>query len=87
MFSEGGFKALTVRASARVVSLPWRSFSLFSSSSRSLSSALYSSIVSLGASRAILPLLAAEAAALALAAGSGKIPAFLFTAVRALLTF
>ena len=74
MFSAGGFKALTVRASARVVSLPWRS--TFSSS-----------IASLGASRAILPLLVAEAAALALAAGSGKIPAFLFTAVRALLTF
>jgi hypothetical protein len=39
------------------------------------------------ASRAIVPLLLAEAAAFALASGSGKIPAFLFTAVRALLTF
>ena len=69
MFSEGGFKALTVRASARVASLPWLSFS--------------SSL----ASRAIVPLLVAEAAALALVSGSGKIPAILFTAVRALLTF
>jgi hypothetical protein len=73
MFSEGGFKVLTTRASARVASLPWRSFT--------------SSSASFPASRAILPLLVAEAAALALAAGSGKIPAFLFTAVRALLTF
>ena len=39
------------------------------------------------ASRVVVPLLLAEAAAFALAAGSGKIPAFLFTAVRALLTF
>jgi hypothetical protein len=39
------------------------------------------------ASRLVVPLLVAEAAAFALAAGSGKIPAFLFTAVRALLTF
>jgi hypothetical protein len=34
-----------------------------------------------------MSLLLAEAAAFALAAASGKIPAFLFTAVRALLTF
>ena len=42
---------------------------------------------SISASRAIMPLLLAEAAAFGLAAASGKIPAFLFTAVRALLTF
>ena len=41
----------------------------------------------LRASRAIVPLLLAEAAAFALASASGKIPAFLFTVVRALLTF
>jgi len=67
MFSEGGIKAVTARASARVASLPLLSF--------------------LPASRVVVPLLLAEAAAFALAAGSGKIPAFLFTAVRALLTF
>ncbi len=39
------------------------------------------------ATRAVLPLLIAEAAAFALVAASGKIPEFLFTAVRALLTF
>ena len=80
MFSEGGFKALTVRASARVASLPWLSFSS-SSASRS------SSVASSFPSRAIVPLLVAEAAALVLVSGSGKIPAILFTAVRALLTF
>jgi hypothetical protein len=44
-------------------------------------------VSSMRASRAIVPLLLAEAAAFALASASGKIPAFLFTAVRALLTF
>jgi len=42
---------------------------------------------SIRASRVVMSLLLAEAAAFALAAASGKIPAFLFTAVRALLTF
>jgi len=42
---------------------------------------------SISASRAIVPLLLAGAAAFGLAAASGKIPVFLFTAVRALLTF
>jgi hypothetical protein len=77
MFSEGGNKAVTAvkaataPASSRAASLPRRSFP--------------SSLAS--ASSALVPLLLAEAAAFALAAGSGKIPAFLFTAVRALLTF
>ena len=79
MFSEGGIKAVTARASARVASLPRRS---------SFPASLPASLVSpMRASRAIVPLLLAEAAAFALASGSGKIPAFLFTAVRALLTF
>ncbi len=80
MFSEGGIKAVTARALVRVASLPLRS----SFSQASLPAALGSSI---RASRLILPLLVAEAAAFALVSGSGKIPAFLFTAVRALLTF
>ena len=80
MFSEGGTKTVTARASAQVASLPLRS-SFFQAS---LPAALGSSI---RASRLIVPLLVAEAAAFALASGSGKIPAFLFTAVRALLTF
>jgi hypothetical protein len=79
MFSEGGIKAVTARASARVASLPRRS-----SFHTSLPASLVSST---RASSAIVPLLLAEAAAFALASGSGKIPAFLFTAVRALLTF
>jgi hypothetical protein len=79
MFSEGGIKAEAARVSARVGSLP-----LHSSFHASFPTPLVSSM---RASRAIVPLLLAEAAAFALAAGSGKIPAFLFTAVRALLTF
>jgi hypothetical protein len=39
------------------------------------------------ASRLLTPLLVAEAAAFVVAAASGKIPASLITAVRALLTF
>jgi hypothetical protein len=39
------------------------------------------------ASRVVVPLLLAETAAFALGAASGKIPVFLFTAIRALLTF
>ena len=80
MFSGGGIKAVTARTSVRVASLPMRS-SFFQAS---LPAALGSSIC---ASRLVVPLLVAEAAAFALASGSGKIPAFLFTAVRALLTF
>lgn len=79
MFSEGGIKAVTARASARVASLPLRS-----SFHASFPAPLVSSM---RAPRAIVPLLLVEAAVFALASGSGKIPAFLFTAVRALLTF
>ena len=79
MFSEGGIKAVRALASARVASLP-------------LSSSLHESppapiVSSVHASRVLVPLLLAEAAAFVLASASGKIPAFLFTAVRALLTF
>ncbi len=82
MFSEGGIKAVRARVSARVVSLP------LLSSLRSVPESLPAPIVStLRASRAIVPLLLAEAAAFAVASASSKIPAFLFTAVRALLTF
>jgi len=42
---------------------------------------------SIRASRFVISLFLAEAAAFGLAAASGKIPVFLFTAVRALLTF
>ena len=73
MFSEGGNKAVTARASARVTSLPFP-----------LPAPLVSSV---RAYRLVVPLLLAEAAAFALVSGSGKIPQFLFTAVRALLTF
>jgi hypothetical protein len=79
MFREGEIGAVTARASARVASLRQRSSvhaplaAVFVSSTR--------------ASRAIVPLLLAEAAAFALVSASGKIPAFLFTAVRVLLTF
>lgn len=90
MFSEGGFKAVAARVSARASSVPERTSALSTSSlpasafSESLPQALP---VSVHASRIALSLLLAEAAAFALAAASGKIPAFLFTAVRALLTF
>jgi hypothetical protein len=82
MFRKGGIKAVRARASARVASLPL--FSSLPSLHESFPAPLVSS---LRAPRAIVPLLLAEAAAFALASGSGKIPAFLFTAVRALLTF
>ena len=42
---------------------------------------------SLPAPRVVVPLLVAEIAAFVLVAASGKIPEFLFTAIRALLTF
>ena len=79
MFSEGGIKVVTARAAARIASLP-----LLTGVHVSLPAPLVSSV---RASRMIVPLLLAEAAAFALVSGSGKIPAFLFTAVRALLTF
>ena len=45
------------------------------------------SIGSSAASRLLVPLLVAEAAAFVVAAGSGKIPMSLITVLRALLTF
>ena len=79
MISEGGIKAVTALVSGRVASLPLRS-----PFHESLPAVLVSSV---RASRVLVPLLLAEAAAFALTSASGKIPAFLFTAVRALLTF
>ena len=58
--------------------LPMRSLAGVASLAPSVASA---------ASRLLLPLLAAEAAAFAGFALSGKIPVFLITALRALLTF
>ncbi|MFI5118819.1 MAG: hypothetical protein ACHQM4_00310 [Thermoanaerobaculia bacterium] len=60
-----------------------------SASSRSAfpASVVASLPASIRAPRAATWLLLAEAGAFALAAASGKIPAFLFMAVRALLTF
>ena len=85
MFSEGGIKAEAARVSARARSVPKRSSFLAASSfSASCPASLPASIRPL---RVAISLLLAEAAAFALAAASGKIPAFLFTAVRALLTF
>jgi hypothetical protein len=85
MFSEGGIKAEATRVSTRTSSVPGRS-SLFAASS--FSASLPASLpASIRTSRVVMSLLLAEAAAFALAAASGKIPAFLFTAVRALLTF
>jgi hypothetical protein len=85
MFTEGGIKAEAARASTRASSLPGRASYL---AGTSLSAALPASLpASVRASRVALSLLLAETAAFALAAASGKIPAFLFTAVRALLTF
>jgi hypothetical protein len=79
MFTEGGIEAKTARVSERLSAPGVSSFSVASIPD--------SSPASIHASRVVLPLLLAEAAAFALAAASGKIPAFLFTAVRALLTF
>jgi len=90
MFSEGGILGEAARVSANTTSESGRNSSpAASSSSESAFSASVSASLpaSIDASRAILPLLLAEAAAFGLAAASGKIPSFLFTAVRALLTF
>ena len=85
MFSEGGIKAETASVSTHTSSVPGRSSFLAESSfSASLPASLPASIRS---SRVAISLLLVETAAFALAAASGKIPAFLFTAVRALLTF
>ena len=82
MFSESGIKAVAARLSTRASSLPVHSFSL-----RASFPAVSSLPASLRALRVVVPLLLAETAAFALAAASGKIPAFLMTTVRALLTF
>ena len=85
MFSEGGIKAEATRVSTRTSSVPGRSSFL---AAPSFSASLPASRpASIRTSRVVMSLLLAEAAAFALAAASGKIPAFLFIAVRALLTF
>jgi hypothetical protein len=84
MFSEGRRKA----EAADVSSASGRRFPLAASLAASGSSATLSgSSAALRSTGIAFSLLLAEAAALALATASGKIPAFLFTAVRALLTF
>ncbi len=90
MFSDGGIEADTARVSVRASSASgYSSRPGPSSFSATHFSALVSDSLpaSVRASRLTLSLLLAEAAAFALAAASGKIPAFLFTAVRGLLTF
>jgi hypothetical protein len=82
MFSESGIKAVAARLSTRASSLPMRSSSLHMSFP-----AASSLPATIRASRVVVPLLLAETAAFALAAASGKIPMFLVTTVRALLTF
>ena len=82
MFSESGVKAVAARWSTRASSLPVHSSSL--RASLPATSSLSASLRALGV---VAPLLLAETAAFALAAASGKIPAFLMTTVRALLTF
>lgn len=90
MFSEGEIEASAARVSARESSVSGSSSLPVASS---FSATDFSASVpdsppsSIHATRVALPLLLAEAAAFALATASGKIPAFLFTAVRALLTF
>ena len=90
MFSDGGNEADAIRVSLRSAPAPGHSSRPgLSSLSAADSSAFVSDSLpaSVRSSRLALSLLLAEAAAFALAAASGKIPAFLFTAVRALLTF
>jgi len=79
MFSERGIKALAAP--------PMHSSSRSRHSVDATSPAASSLPASIAGSRLIVPLLLAEAAALALGAASDKIPAFLFTAIRVLLTF
>jgi dienelactone hydrolase len=85
MFSEGEIEAKAARVSAHTSAVPGSfSFSAASSFSGTLPA---SHPASVRASSVTIALLLAEAAAFALAAASDKIPAFLFTAIRALLTF
>lgn len=87
MFSEGEIEAKAARVSARFSSLPMRFSSPGRHFDRATSSAASSFPASIGASRLVVPLLLAETAAFAAGVASDKIPAFLFTAIRALLTF
>ena len=91
MFSEDEIEAKAARVSPRASSASrTTAFPVTSTFSASVFPAFVpasSSPASVRASRVVLSLLLAEAAAFALAAASGKIPSFLFTAVRALLTF
>ena len=81
MFSERGIKALAAPS-------PMYSSSPSLHSFRTTSPVASSSLpASARASRIVVPLLLAETAAFILVAASGKIPVFLFTAIRALLTF
>jgi hypothetical protein len=89
MISGSGIKVVAESVSARL-SRPRvdSSFVAASPLSITLPHSFASSVAaSLRASHVVVPILLSEAAAFALAAGSGKIPAFLFTVVRALLTF
>jgi hypothetical protein len=90
MFSEGEIEAKSAGVSARATSTSGASSQ---AGSPSFSAFHFPALVSdsipasLRAPRLALSLLLAEAAAFALASASGKIPVFLFTAVRVLLTF
>lgn len=90
MFREGGIKAEAVGVSTRPSSELGRSSFLDPTSlpeSRLSASVTAPFPASIRVSPVTLFLLVAETAAFALAAASGKIPSFLFTAIRALLTF
>ena len=90
MFEEGGIKAEAADVSARASSAPGRSSFLDATSlpePRLSASVTALFPASIRVSPVTLSLLVAETAAFALAAASGKIPSFLFTAIRALLTF
>ncbi len=80
MFSERGIKALAAP--------PMHSFSPARHAVAATLPAASSSLPTwIRTSHIVVPLLLAETAAFALGAASDKIPAFLFTAIRALLTF
>lgn len=88
MFSGSGIKVVAGSVSARLSRLrPGSPGVVASPLSMSLAPSLATSLsASIRTSNIVVPILLSEAAAFALAAGSGKIPAFLFTVVRALLT-
>jgi hypothetical protein len=88
MFSERGIKAMATRLPIRVSPLPTVSSFPPGLSPGELSLASSSSAPTVLPARVFVPLLlVAETAAFALGAASGKIPLFLLTAIRALLTF